>query len=150
MSRENGAQISLGTLLFIAQRAFEEEIVANLHAQGFEFSLSQGRLAARIAENGSRLTDLASAAGITKQSAGYLVSQLEAAGLVQRQDDPQDARAQLITLTELGRRAQLAARQAESAIEAAWQEHLGEESIAMLRRQLEALRPLVDRHQPRN
>jgi hypothetical protein len=33
----------------------------------------------RIAPDGSRLTDLAAQAGITKQSAGFLVDQLERA-----------------------------------------------------------------------
>ncbi|WP_313811625.1 MarR family transcriptional regulator [Glutamicibacter sp.] len=148
MSRENAERLSLGTLLFIAHRAFEEQIVENLHLQGFDFTLSQGRLAARIAVKGSRLTDLAASAGITKQSAGYLVSQLEASGLVHRADNPDDARAQLITITEQGRRAQRAAREIEAAIEARWKEQVGEEALAVLREQLEVLRPLIDRHQP--
>ena len=77
MSMDPPQQLSVGTLLFIAQRAFEEEIATALHEQGFQFTLAQGRLAARIAQQGSRLTELADAAGITKQSAAYLLKELE-------------------------------------------------------------------------
>lgn len=137
----------MGTLLFIAQRAYEEQIVRTLHSRGFEFTLAQGRLAARIAENGSRLTDLAAAAGITKQSAGYLVNQLEATGLVEKVSSPSDARALLITLTEKGREAQQAAREIESSIEIEWENMIGPHALRNLREQLELLRPFVDEHQ---
>lgn len=52
---------------------------------------------------GSRLSEIADAAGITKQSMGYLVDQLEAAGYLQRRPHPTDRRAQCITLTDRGR-----------------------------------------------
>ncbi|SCC13847.1 MarR family winged helix-turn-helix transcriptional regulator [Arthrobacter sp. NIO-1057] len=148
MSIDQSDEMSIGTLLFIAQRAFEEDIVAALHASGFEFTLAQGRLAARIAENGSRLTDLASAAGITKQSAAYLVNQLETAGLVSRHDDPHDARAQLVVLTAYGKQAQKEARKIEAGIEARWQKFLGEPEFLALKKQLLTLREQVDRHDP--
>ena len=138
--------MSIGTLLFIAQRAFEEEIVTALHDAGFNFTIAQGRLAARIGEQGSRLTELANAAGIAKQSAAYLLRQLEEIGLVARQHDPRDARAQLVVLTEYGRKAQLAARDIEARIERRWQVLLSPAAFKELKQHLGTLRELVDRH----
>ncbi|NQD42432.1 winged helix DNA-binding protein [Glutamicibacter halophytocola] len=148
MSMESPQEISVGTLLFIAQRAFEEEIAAELHEQGFQFTMAQGRLAARIAQQGSRLTDLADAAGITKQSAAYLLKELKSSGLVQSQPDPQDARAQRVLLTDRGHAAQQAARGIERGIEHRWSQLIGAADFAQLKRILESLRPHLDRHQP--
>ena len=51
---------------------------------------------------GARLTELAQAAGLTKQSMGDLVDQCEAWGLVARSADPLDARARRIAFTPAG------------------------------------------------
>lgn len=55
-----------------------------------------------LAEQGSRLTDLAQRAGMTKQAMGALVNQCEAWGLVTREDDPTDARARRVVFTATG------------------------------------------------
>ena len=51
---------------------------------GHELTLAQARLAARIGPDGTRLTELAESAQVTKQTAGALVDQLERAGYVER------------------------------------------------------------------
>ena len=51
---------------------------------------------------GSRLTDLAQRAGMTKQAMGALVNQCEAWGMVQRVPDPVDARARRVVFTATG------------------------------------------------
>ena len=72
-------------LMFISSRHAEERIVEHLRAHGFaDLTLAQGRLAARVAEGGSRVTELAEAAQVTKQTAGFLVNQLEKGGYVER------------------------------------------------------------------
>ena len=84
-------------LMFISFRHAEERIVEHLRAHGFaDLTLAQGRLAARVAEGGSRVTELAEAAQVTKQTAGFLVNQLEKGGYVERVPDPSDARARLV------------------------------------------------------
>ncbi|MFM7005174.1 MAG: MarR family transcriptional regulator, partial [Limnohabitans sp.] len=45
---------------------------------------------------GTRLTDLAQRAGMTKQAMGTLVDQCEAWGMVRRENDPTDARARRV------------------------------------------------------
>jgi DNA-binding MarR family transcriptional regulator len=51
---------------------------------------------------GSRLTELAARASVSKQAMGKLVDQCEAWDLVQRQSDPRDARACLVVFTPAG------------------------------------------------
>jgi DNA-binding MarR family transcriptional regulator len=131
-------------LMFIAHRYAEERIFAGLADAGFEISLAQGRLLARVAEGGSRLTVLAEAAQVTKQTAGYLVDQLEAAGYAERTEDPTDARARLVVLSERGRQVQRAARRIERQIEREWTAHLGESRMRDLRSALVSLREITD------
>jgi len=76
---------NIGLLCFIVYRAMEARVLADLAAAGFgDTTAAQGRVFARIDPDGTRLTDLAERALITKQTAGFLVDQLERAGYVRR------------------------------------------------------------------
>jgi DNA-binding MarR family transcriptional regulator len=55
-----------------------------------------------LAVQGSRLTDLAQSAGMSKQAMGDLVDQCEAWGLVRRESDAQDRRAKCVVFTATG------------------------------------------------
>lgn len=52
---------------------------------------------------GQRISDLAHAQGVSQPGMTQLIAKLEAAGLAQREHDPADRRAVLMTLTEQGR-----------------------------------------------
>lgn len=54
---------------------------------------------------GARISRLAEWAGLTQQSAGYLVDQMERGGYLSRYPDPGDRRAQIIQTTDKGRAA---------------------------------------------
>lgn len=54
--------------------------------------------------SGSRITDIASRAGVTKQAIAEVVADLEAKGYVTKTDDPTDRRARIVRLTPRGRR----------------------------------------------
>lgn len=136
--------VSTGLLIFLAHRHYESRIVDQLRAKGFAITIAQARLAARIADEGSRLTDLAESAQVTKQTAGFLVDQLERAGYVERRPDRRDARVRLIRLAERGLQLQRVARAMERTLDAEWERHLGATRMAALREALVALRPLVD------
>jgi DNA-binding MarR family transcriptional regulator len=89
-----------------------------------------------IEADGSRLSDLAERAQITKQSMGYLVDYLEARGYVERRADPSDRRASLIFLTERGWAEVREALRIIAGIEQEWARRLG-------RRRMEQLRDLL-------
>jgi DNA-binding MarR family transcriptional regulator len=107
-------QAHLGRLLGHAMRRFDERVLY-LMAHHVEVPLALSNLAARgqvsaahvhitrhLSLQGSRLSDLAERANMTKQAMGDLVTQCEAWGLVERQSDPVDARAKRIVFTETG------------------------------------------------
>jgi DNA-binding MarR family transcriptional regulator len=139
------AEPNLGLLCFFPHRALESRVFAALAAAGFDdLTVAQGRIAARIGEHGTRLTDLAEQAQVTKQTAGFLVDQLEKAGFVCRVPDPTDGRARLVCLADRGRAAVTVARRVEAEVEAEWTAHLGEESARALREALTRLREVTD------
>jgi DNA-binding MarR family transcriptional regulator len=136
---------NLGLLCFYPHRALEARLLAELAAAGFDdITLAQGRIAARIGPAGTRLTDLAEQALVTKQTTGYLVDQLEKAGYVRRVPDPTDARARLVQMAERGQAVVAIARRVEAEVEAEWTAHLGGEATAQLRAALERLREITD------
>ncbi len=104
----------LGRLMGLALRRFDERVL-HLMAHDPDVPLALSNLAARdqvgaahihitrhLSLQGSRLTDLAARAGMSKQAMGDLVTQCEAWGLVQREADPLDARARRIVFTATG------------------------------------------------
>jgi DNA-binding MarR family transcriptional regulator len=93
---------------------------------------------------GIRLTALADAALMTKQSMGYLVDELEARGYVERAADPADRRAKVVRLTERGRAVDEAVRQVIERLEVAWAARLGADEYRELTRLLRALIAMLE------
>lgn len=137
---------SLGVLLFIPYRSMEDRILAAVQAHGHSITLAQARIFQRVDPDGSRLTRLAQAAQVTKQTTGYLVDQLEAAGYLERTPDPSDARARLVRITPQGKEVIAIAGPVQAQIEAEWSAHLGPRRTADLLDALVALRTITDPH----
>jgi DNA-binding MarR family transcriptional regulator len=138
-------EMNVGLLLFLPYRAMEARVFEGLAAAGFDdLTPAQARVFQRIGPGGSRLTELSSQAGITKQSAGFLVDQLEREGYVQRVPDPADGRARLVRIAERGARSVEASRAIVAQVEAEWTAHLGASRMARLRRILNDLREITD------
>lgn len=135
---------NLGVLLYLPYRAMELRVFQALAAAGFELTPAQARVFQRIAPGGSRLTDLAEQALITKQSAGFLVDQLERGRFVERVPDPQDGRARLVRVAPRGAAAIEASAAVLADIEAEWTAHLGARRLEQLRETLLRLREVTD------
>ena len=90
-------------------------------------------------ENGSRLTELAERANMTKQSVGEVTSDLETRGYVERVSDPSDGRAKIIRLTAHGSEVYGIGRGLIDDLEREWAERYGEDRVAALRDALEAI-----------
>ena len=145
MAESTGAQPNLGILLFVAYRSMEERVFTALREAGFgDFTTAQARVFQRIAPGGSRITDLARQAQVTKQTAGFLVDQLERAGYVERAADPEDARAKLVRVALRGERAVAASAEVVAEVEAEWAAHLGQRRTDDFRRSLLRLREITD------
>jgi DNA-binding MarR family transcriptional regulator len=64
--------------------------------------ISHINLTRNLDRDGTRLTELASRAGMTKQAMGELVDQCVDIGLVERITDPTDKRAKIVQFTRTG------------------------------------------------
>ena len=136
---------NLGVLLFVAYRAMENRVFEELAAAGFgDVTPAQARIFQRIGPDGTRLSDLAEQAQVTKQTAGVLVDALERAGYVHRTPDPTDARARLVRISDRGAEAVTAAATVVAQVEGEWEEHLGRPRLTTLRRTLLRLRTITD------
>ena len=139
------ANLNIGLLLFIPYRAMEDRVFTAVVEAGFDdLTLAQARVLQRIGPDGTRLTELAAAAQVTKQTAGAMVDQLEQAGYVRRVPDPRDGRARLIRLTDKALAAAPVGEAEVARIEAEWEAHLGPRRMAALRDGLAALREITD------
>lgn len=139
--------MNLATLMFIAYRAMDDQVIRAMREAGYQVTVAQARIAQRIAPGGSRLTELAEQAQVTKQTASLLVAALEAEGLVERVPDPADGRARLIRFTPKGRSAADQAREVVTSVEQDWNKHLGPELATALHQALTKLREVTDPYQ---
>jgi DNA-binding MarR family transcriptional regulator len=138
-------ELNTGLLLFIPSRALEQRVFRALAEAGFDdFTPAQARVMQRIGPDGTRLTELAEAAQVTKQTASALVDQLERTGYVRRAPDPTDARARLVRIAERGAAAKPVADAVVAEVEAEWRAHLGERRWRQLREALARLREITD------
>ena len=96
-----------------------------------------------LKDEGSRVTELAEAAGMTKQSMGELVDHLERRGYVERRPDPRDGRAKIVVPTEKGRRGIEAAAERIAEIEAELAGRMGKEGLEELIGSLAELRAIL-------
>ena len=107
-------QAHVGHWLRLALERFDARVL-DLVARNPAVPLGLSNLAARaqvgaahihitrhLPPQGARLTELAQRAGMTKQAMAALVTQCEAWGMVQREDDPRNARARRIVFTASG------------------------------------------------
>ena len=98
----------------------------------------------RIDPHGSRLTQIAEAAQVSKQAAKFLVDQLERSGYVERVADPHDGRARMVRITPHGHDVIHIATDEQTKIEGEWVAHLGHAATEELRRVLLQLREITD------
>lgn len=136
--------MDIATLMVIAYRAMDDRVIRAMRDEGFTVTVAQSRIGQRIADDGSRLSELAEQAQVTKQTASLLVAALERAGMVERVPDPADGRARLIRFTPKGLAASRRARELVMGVEQEWNDYLGPELAASLREALTRLRDITD------
>ncbi|MCA0455276.1 MAG: MarR family winged helix-turn-helix transcriptional regulator [Chloroflexi bacterium] len=92
---------NIGRLLNLAMRDFQTRCAEKLHARGYtQLSATHLTILSYIEPAGSRIVTLAERAGMTKQSMGDLIRELEAQGYVERSPDPSDKRAVIIKMAQ--------------------------------------------------
>lgn len=148
MTDSPATEVNTGLLLYLPYRAMEARVFQAVIAAGFtDITLAQARIFQRIGPRGTRLSDLADQARVTKQTTSALVQALEESGYVRREIDPTDARARLVHIAERGSAAGEAAARAVAEVEREWRAHLGGRRYDRLRDILLALREITDPYQ---
>jgi DNA-binding MarR family transcriptional regulator len=150
MQDDRWRQTHLGRLLGHAMRRFDERVLhlmagnegvplalANLASRD-QISAAHVHITRHLALGGSRLTDLARAAGMSKQAMGDLVDQCTAWGLVQREPDPLDARARRVVFTPVGLAWLQAFKDAVAQAETEFREAVGKDVATVVALGLEA------------
>lgn len=137
---ERRKRASLGQLLLRSARLLDERALARLARRGApEVRRAHLTLLPHIDLDGTRLTDVAERARVTKQAVGQLVEELEAMGVVERTPDPEDRRAKRVRFTPSGIKALLHGLGVLQELEDELTRSLGQKQMSSLKRGLTAL-----------
>lgn len=134
------ARGQMGKLLLRAARDFSELVGMQLKARGhLGLRLRHADLIANLDFEGTRITTLAERAGMTKQSMGPLVRELEQCGYLQCSTDTSDRRAVLVRLSPEGEQLLRDVQESIHEIEARYDQVVGETEMQRLRYSLATL-----------
>ena len=133
--------LMIGALLAIPTQVIGRRVAAALIEHGFtDYRPTYQPVFQWCRPEGSRLTELAERAGVTKQSMGEIIDVLEQRGYVERVPDPTDGRAILIRRTPRGWEVNRIARQVVEQVQQEWAQALGQERFTSL---IDTLRQLA-------
>jgi DNA-binding MarR family transcriptional regulator len=132
--------LSLARLLSAAYQSFTGDLSSRLATSGWtDISLAHGKVLERIGAGGIRVRDLADELDISHQAATQLVDHLERSGYLRRKQDPNDARAKIVSLTKRGERYVDEALAHITTIESEWSAIIGARSVAQVKKSLAVL-----------
>lgn len=137
-------QRNLGNLLLRSARLFDALAFERWSAGHPSIRRAHLQLMPHLDLDGTRITELARRAEISKQAVGQLVTDMEAGGYVQRVPDPSDQRAKMVVLTKRGRDAVIDGLAVFDALKGELIAKLGAEVIEELIDGLERLSPALD------
>ncbi len=128
-----------------ANRALQAEMVRACHEAGFpEVKQAHNAVFSTLSvTRGNHTAELATRAGITRQSMGEIVRDLMRLGIVEMTVDPEDRRAKRVTYTDYGLGVARAGRQHLADLEERYAEEFGEEEYALVRDVLARIVELV-------
>jgi len=96
---------NLGRLLMNASRGYNDWAIEFLRSSGHEqLTPAHAMILPYVDMGGTRLTEIARRAGVTKQSASEMVRDLERIGYLKREQDVVDKRVTRVSFSDLGRR----------------------------------------------
>jgi DNA-binding MarR family transcriptional regulator len=132
---------SLGFLLAKASTRWNERLARAFAARGYpEVKPAWGSVLLPLYErDGLRMGELARRSRLPKQTLTTLVPQLERAGLVAREPDPDDGRAARLRLTDRAQELRVTVDEVLGDLDAGVAEHLTRERTEALRAALKAL-----------
>ena len=132
--------VPLVALLTAVTRWWEQRHFELLAEAGFDdLRRAHNTVVVNLRRGGMRLTELAEAAGISKQAIAEVVDDLVEKGYLQRDPDPTDGRAKIISWAERGHAAHALTLQAFPQIEAELADVIGKRAMSQMKGSLERL-----------
>jgi DNA-binding MarR family transcriptional regulator len=126
-----------GRLLLTGVTNWQDALVRGLQSKGFrKFRASHMNLLRHLDLEGTRITEIADRARLSKQAIGQLVANCEAERLVRVVPDPKDRRAKIVVFSDLGKAVIDAERDVMARMDAELERLLGSRNFAELRRAL--------------
>jgi DNA-binding MarR family transcriptional regulator len=127
----------LGWLLGRADLLFAEGVTRAMHQRGFTgIRLVHIALIRNVDEHGTRITDIARRAGMTKQATGQLVAEFVELGYIRLAVDADDGRVKIARYTAKGKRLLLAIVDSIKQTEDAAAGAIGPKQLVLLKRVL--------------
>lgn len=138
---ERAKSASVGQTLFVCARLLDEIALGRVRERtGIGLRRAHTALFPHLDLAGTRLTELARRVGVSKQAIAPLVDEMVEMGVLERVDDPQDARAKRIRFSSRGGQHGLLAGLATlGQLEAELATAIGERRFVELKRSLDAL-----------
>jgi len=134
---ESWRRDNVGRAIFGATRVIEGDILKVLAEEGFaDIRMVHLNLYRNLELDGTRLTELASRANMTKQGMQELVDRAEQLGYVDRRPDPHDGRAKVVAFSKRGLKLLEALHKAVIYMEKQMAETIGERAVKQITRQL--------------
>jgi DNA-binding MarR family transcriptional regulator len=128
-----------------ANRALQSDMVREAHRRGHpEIKHAHNAVFGTLQPEGSRASDMAARAGITRQSMGEIVREMVEMGILEMRPDPEDRRAKLVTYTSYGLEFAREGYQHIIDLEKRFVDEFGEEEYEMVRNVLERLVPVLE------
>jgi DNA-binding MarR family transcriptional regulator len=144
MSSRSTDSPNLGVLLREPFRIGSELLHERFAERGHpEVRATHGNALQFLDADGTRVSELARRAQITKQSMAELVAHLERHGYVERVPDPADRRAKLVRATARGEEVYAIAREFVAELDEEWTRRLGKAKMRQLRSLLRELNEVV-------
>jgi DNA-binding MarR family transcriptional regulator len=126
-------RLMIGAMVNLLAQIINRRVALAVRAQGFpDFRTAFHPVFQWCRPEGSRLTELAGRAGVTKPSMSETIDVLVHLGYMERVPDPRDRRAMLIRRTERGWEVNHIARDTVEAAQHEWRQVMGDEEFSEL------------------
>jgi DNA-binding MarR family transcriptional regulator len=137
--------MQIGLLLRLPYLALERRVAERLAGDGYsDFRPAHNQVLQHLPPEGARLSELASAANITKQSMMQLVDSLEQGGYLRRRPDPTDGRAFILLPTARAQSVYQIVHETIGQVEKEWAARIGKKRFDALVADLRSLCEIPD------
>jgi DNA-binding MarR family transcriptional regulator len=132
-------------LVHRANRALQSDMVREAQGRGYDWAkYAHNAVFGSLNEGGTRATEMAARAGITRQSMGEVIRELVDLGILEMQPDPADRRAKLVTYTPAGKKMASTGYQHIIDLERRFADEFGQQDYETARRVLERVADILD------